>query len=123
VNGSAIDTTINIFDDRGTLVFSQAVSDDDSVEQFTWDGKGTSGNELPAGTYSVRIDALDNEDAPLETTTVISGHVDGIETQNGVTFLLVGERAVSIANVLKVVEASVADETTETTEETDTTEI
>ncbi len=118
IDGTSVDTTINVFDSEGGLVYSKQVSDDETVESFVWDGTTNGGDIAPEGTYEIRVDALDNEGEYIDTTTVVSGHVSGIETQNGVTFLLVGERAVSIGNVINVREASSTQN--ETTDNTDT---
>ncbi len=105
ITGTSVDTTINIVDEDGGIILSQQVSDDELSELFTWDGRNENGDLVEAGTYSIRVDALDSDNTPLQTTTVVDGHVGGIETQNGITFLLVGERAVSIGNVINVQEA------------------
>ncbi|MBK6897079.1 MAG: flagellar hook capping family protein [Alphaproteobacteria bacterium] len=102
IEGVSNKTTINIFSEDGELVFSQDVSDDEGVENFTWNGQKKGGGTVPAGTYNVRVDAIDADDKSLKTSTVVTGNVKGIETQNGQTFLLVGERAVSIANIINV---------------------
>ncbi len=104
IDGTSVDTTINIFSEDGTLLLSQKISDDDNVENFVWDGKDKNGILQPAGTYEIRVDAIDAKNAPLTTTTVVNGHVSGVETQNGTTFLLVGERAVSVGNIINVKE-------------------
>ena len=52
------------------------------------------------GTYTVSLDAATAEGKPIDTTTVVSGRVRGIESQNGVVYLLIGERAVSLATVI-----------------------
>ncbi len=104
VDGTSVDTTINIFNEEGTLVFTQKISDDEDIESFVWDGKNSGGFLQPEGTYEIRIDALDGQNNPLTATTVVTGHVKGVETQNGTTFLLVGERAVSVGNVINVTE-------------------
>jgi len=108
ISGDSVETTINIFDENGDVVFSQPVSDDDPQETFTWDGRNDNGSLVDAGTYNIRVDAIGADGEPLETTTVVTGRVSGVETQNGVNFLLVGERAVSIANVINVTEANTA---------------
>ncbi len=105
ISGESVETTINIFDENGDVVFSQQVSDDELQETFTWDGTNDNGSPVEAGTYGIRVDAIGAGGEPLETTTVVTGRVTGIETQNGVNFLLVGERAVSIGNVINVTEA------------------
>lgn len=104
IDGTSVDTTINIFNESGNLVFTQKISDDDDIESFVWDGKNSSGFLQPEGTYEIRIDALDAQSNPLTATTVVTGHVKGVETQNGTTFLLVGERAVSVGNIINVTE-------------------
>lgn len=118
ITGDSTETTINIFDESGDVVFSQQVSDDDPQETFTWDGTNDNGSAVAAGTYNIRVDAIGADGAPLETTTVVTGRVTGVETQNGVNFLLVGERAVSIGNVINVTEANTAQSQT-STEDTD----
>ncbi len=119
IDGTSVDTTINILDSDGSVVFSQQVSDDEGVENFVWNGTNDNGDLLPEGTYEIRVDALDGQNNALESTTVVTGHVGGIETQNGTTFLLVGERAVSVGNVINVSESKQQAQTsTDTTDET-----
>ncbi len=121
IDGEPVDTTLKILDENGDLVFSQAVSNSSDVKDFTWDGKNNNGVLQPEGTYQVKIEAFDNNERPLKVTTVVTGHVSGIETQNGTTFLLIGERAVSIGNVINVTEASSADANDSDTPENEST--
>ncbi len=116
ITGTSVDTTINIVDEDGGIILSKNVSDDELLEKFTWDGRNENGDLVEAGTYLIRVDALDSENASLPTTTVVNGHVGGIETQNGITYLLVGERAVSIGNVINVQEAKQAASTNTNTD-------
>ncbi len=109
INGDSVDTTINIFDEDGTLIYSEDVSG--GATEFTWDGKDDNGIVQPEGTYEIRVDALDGQNSALTVTTVVTGHVSGIETQNGSTFLLVGSRAVSLGNIINVVEPAVTSTT------------
>ncbi len=104
ISGDAVDTTINIFDEEGTLVFSESVPSGTDIKEFVWDGTDKNGQPVAEGTYQIRVDALDGQNNPLQTTTVVQGHVSGVETQNGTTFLLVGKRAVSIGNIINVLE-------------------
>lgn len=102
IDGDAQQTTLNIFDASGNRVFTQDVSGDDGVEAFYWDGKSTGGEQLAAGTYEVRIDAFDAQNEALPSSTVVSGLIRGVETQNGAIFALVGERAVSVGQLINV---------------------
>lgn len=110
ISGDALSAKINIYDASGSLVYSGNGDSTTGSHDFTWDGKSTGGAQLEAGTYSVKIAALDADDAPVTTSTVVSGRVRGIETQNGSIYLLIGDRAVSIANVIN---ASLPPETPE----------
>lgn len=105
IDGDASSTTINILNEDGDIVLSKDVSENSAAENFTWDGKDKNGTLVEEGTYTIRVDALDAQNKALKTTTVVTGRVNGIETQNGTTFLLVGERAISIGNVINVNEA------------------
>lgn len=96
----AITAKVNIYNDEGTLVYTADAPKNTGTNKFTWNGKDTNGNDLDAGTYTVKIDALDKTDKAIENSTVVTGRVRGIETQNGVVYVLVGERAVSIGNIV-----------------------
>lgn len=96
----AVTAKVNIYDDEGTLVYSADAPKDTGTNSFTWSGITTSGQPVEAGTYTVKIDALNKDDAAIENSTVVSGHVRGIETQNGVVYVLVGDRAVAISSIV-----------------------
>ena len=96
-------SNINIFDEGGQLVFSTSAEQGIGVHDFVWDGTDLLGNPLPAGTYNVRVDALDAEENVVETTTVVTARVRGIETQDGIVFALVGDRAVPVTSILNAV--------------------
>lgn len=107
---------LSVVNEDGETVFS---TDDAGTSTgkntFTWDGKDSSGQQAPAGTYTIKIDALDADDAAVKSSIVVKGNVRGVETQDGTIFLLVGERAVPVANVLN---AAVPKTTTDTTTST-----
>ena len=91
---------INILNESGNVVYSADASKESGKHDFTWDGTMTNGLKAPKGTYTVRVDALDGDSKSITTTTVVTGRVRGIETQDGVINLLVGDRAVPMSNVL-----------------------
>ncbi len=109
--GPATVANINIFNEEGNLVFSAPAEKDAGAHEFTWGGTDFLNNELPDGTYVVRIDALDNEEDPVDATTVVQARVKGVEQQNGIVYALVGERAVPISDILSAVEPPVEDGT------------
>jgi len=96
----AITSKINVYNEEGDLVYSADAPKDTGMNEFTWNGKKTNGDAVEPGTYTVKIDAVDKEGAAIENSTVVTGHVDGIETQNGIVYVLVGERAVPISSIV-----------------------
>lgn len=113
----AVTCKVNIYDEEGELVYSGDAPKNTGTNKFTWNGTQTNGQPVEEGTYTVKIDALDANDKTIENSTVVSGHVRGIETQNGVVYVLVGDRAVAISSIVNATKP----DTTTTTTETDTT--
>lgn len=100
LSSEAVTCRVNIYNDEGTLVYSGDAPKNTGTNKFTWSGQTTGGATVEEGTYTVSIDALDKDGKAIENTTVVTGRVEGIETQNGVVYVLVGERAVSIGNIV-----------------------
>lgn len=123
LDSAAIESTIRIVDESGDTVFETDGSKNSGNNEFVWDGTDGQGNVLPEGTYQFRVDALDINDEAIGTTSVVTGTVRGIENQNGLIFLLIGERAVSLGNILNVSEPEATeDETNDETAGTDETD-
>jgi flagellar basal-body rod modification protein FlgD len=104
LDNTATVSKINIFNEEGTLVYSADADKAVGAHEFTWNGRDLVNNELPSGTYIVRVDSADANEEPVNTTTVVQSRVKGIEQQNGIVFALVGERAVPISDILNAVE-------------------
>ncbi len=96
----AFSATVNIFDEAGDLVYSAPAPNSTGAQEVVWNGEHMGGGVVEPGTYRVTIDALDAEGEAIDTQTVVSGQVRGIESQNGVVFLLIGERAVPLGQVI-----------------------
>ncbi len=107
---AATQAKISILDEAGQVVFSTDGGRAAGRNDFTWDGRTNNGTPAPDGTYSVRVAAINGEGKSLETSTVVTGRVRGIESQDGVIYLLIGDRAVAINAVIN---ASVPEETAE----------
>jgi flagellar basal-body rod modification protein FlgD len=96
----AVESNINIFNEAGELVFSDTVPREAGPNEYVWNGQTNGGSIAEPGTYGIQIAAVDNDGNPIENSTVVSGNVRGIESQDGVIFLLVGERAVPLGQVV-----------------------
>jgi flagellar basal-body rod modification protein FlgD len=96
----AVTCKMNVYDEEGELVYSGDAPKDTGTNKVTWNGKQTNGDPVEAGTYTVKIDAVDKAGKAIENSTVVSGRVRGIETQDGIVFVLVGDRAVAISSIV-----------------------
>ncbi len=102
LDGQAVEAKIRIQDEKGTTIFEASAEKSAGSHEFIWNGLDKNGNPVPKGTYNVRIDAFDINTKSIGSSTVVEGRVRGVETQNGQIFLLIGERAVSVGNILNV---------------------
>lgn len=121
LSGDAVDSTIRILDSEGNIIYEEDGALSTGNNEFIWDGRDKNGQLMEEGTYEVVIDALDADEEPVKATTVVTGTVDGVETQNGLLFAIVGDRAVALSNILNATkpEETAATETPENTEPTD----
>lgn len=100
----AVNAQINIRDGDGNLVYNQQVPGDVGNHTLQWDGSRLGGGAVDPGTYSLSIDALNAEDEALAASTVVDGRVKGVETQDGIPHVLVGDRAVAVNNIINAKE-------------------
>lgn len=121
LDSEAVTARVNIYDDEDNLVYSGEAPKNTGTNTFTWNGMKTNGfEEAEPGTYTVKIDALDKANKKIENTTVVTGHVRGIETQNGVVYVLVGDRAVQISSILNATKPETPTTTADTGTDTET---
>jgi flagellar basal-body rod modification protein FlgD len=100
LGAEAVTSKLSIYDEGGKVVYSVEAGKSAGVHDFVWDGSLNSGGKAEPGTYEVKVDALDINGEPVQATSVVSGLVRGTEAQNGQIYLLVGDRAVALSNVL-----------------------
>lgn len=97
----AATSKIFVYNQFGEQVYSEdAAKSAGGPHEFTWSGALDSGGTAAAGTYEIRIESLDANENAVDSSIVVTGLVRGTESQNGQIFLLVGERAVALSNVL-----------------------
>lgn len=97
------DAKLTLLDSKGNKVLSVDLEKDTSTQTYQWDGTDENGNEMPAGNYTVRIDAYDSEDDPVNGDVRVNGRVAGIETEDGQVYLMIGSQSISLDKVLKAI--------------------
>lgn len=122
LNEDSSSANVIIADETGKTVYKGPVPSTAGGHEFVWNGENSNGGTVGAGTYSVRVDAQSSQSEEfLDVATVVSGNVRGIESQNGVIHLLVGDRAIQLKNVInasKPLEAPPATNTATTDDNT-----
>jgi flagellar basal-body rod modification protein FlgD len=108
---------INIYNEAGEIVRTMEAPKTTGAHTVMWDGKDNNGNVVETGTYGIKVDALNKENKSIAVSPVVSGNVRGIESQNGVVYLLVGDRAVSLGSVIQASNKPAATPTPPATDE------
>lgn len=103
LDAEAESVAINVFDESGLLVYTtEGKTVPNKRHEFVWDGKNNAGEQLPNGTYSVRVGALDADDKTVETQIESVGLVTGVVTGDDGPSLLVGNVIVEMDQVTRV---------------------
>ena len=73
-----------------------------------WDGRAADGKRLADGIYSFRVDAKDKNGSAIAATQTYSGIVTGIAADPAGVQLSLGDKLLSLSDVLAVREAATA---------------
>ncbi len=93
---------VTVLDPNGNPVRVLPAEARPGEQTLQWDGLGIGGARVPAGTYTLRVDAVDPTGRPLQATTSITGTVTGVESRYGTVVLTVGDREVALSDVRSV---------------------
>lgn len=101
--GDAHSVTIEIYNQDGQLVRSLDRGPQNAGNQtVNWDGNDNNGNQVGAGVYTFEVKATDADGGVVEHNTFLTGVVDSVTFENGITYLLVGGRKVAIGDIITV---------------------
>lgn len=94
--------TVTITDSTGKTVYTTEANLEKGTHKIEWDGKDTNGIAVPAGTYTLKVSAMDENDKSYNLTTFVPGFVEGIETgDDGNLNVIVNGRLVPVTSVRK----------------------
>ena len=74
-----------------------------------WDGRATDGTQLPDGAYSFKLDAKDRSGDAIAATLTYSGRVTALTSDETGTQLSLGDKLVSMQDVLSISDARASD--------------
>jgi flagellar basal-body rod modification protein FlgD len=99
---------ITVRDAKGNVVLTKQVETTVGSHKFEWDGRDTTGTQMPDGAYSVSVAAADSDDQKIDVTTHMLGSVDGVVTSDGAVSVLVGGVAIPLDKIVSVKETATA---------------
>ncbi|MEA2102922.1 MAG: flagellar hook capping FlgD N-terminal domain-containing protein [Thermodesulfobacteriota bacterium] len=105
LSDNAQDVNIGIYSGTGELVRSLSMDTvPEGLSHCIWDGTDASGNEVAHKRYSFDIEATDYNGNSIGTKTSTTGTVDGIRYDGGYTYLIIGDKEISISEVEKILQ-------------------
>lgn len=103
LKGDASSVEIKIFDSAGDLVRSFKVGERKSGRyDFKWDGKDEHGDRLRDGSYTVKVEAFDENGKPVVVNVYISGTVEGVRYKPDGAVILIGGVEFGIADIIEI---------------------
>lgn len=89
LSAQAASVEITIYDGSGRVVSSKNIGSQEAGEQrYTWDGKDSAGNQLPEGSYTFQVDAVDISGNPVQAVTSGAGTVTEVVFEEGLTYIV-----------------------------------
>ncbi|MBU0508917.1 copper resistance protein CopC [bacterium] len=103
LSSAATDVNLEVLDSDGKVVRTISVpAQHAGSHSVTWDGLNSDGRHVTAGTYTFRVNATDAEGSRVTATTFIEGVVSEVRYQDGNVILMVGDREISLGQVLSL---------------------
>lgn len=101
-SASTVTSKITIRNDKNEIVSAQDYTLNPGSQTYLWNGKDKNGIDLPAGNYTISVDAKDATGSIIQVGTATKGKVTGIDFTGTSPILLVGEKRLRIADILSI---------------------
>jgi flagellar basal-body rod modification protein FlgD len=94
--------TVNIKSSTGQTVHTGNYTMNPGQQGFVWDGKDASGNQWPAGAYTISVTGKDSAGANVVIGSEVSGTVDSVDMSKTPPVLTIGTSTYSMDKITKV---------------------
>jgi flagellar basal-body rod modification protein FlgD len=99
---SADAALFSIRDSSGQTVWTGERSLNQGRGTFAWDGRNNQGQTMPAGQYSLTIDARDQDNATISVDIEVDTIIDGVDFAGDEPVLMVGGQRIPLGDVKTV---------------------
>jgi flagellar basal-body rod modification protein FlgD len=99
---------VSILDSKGKEIRKVEAPKSKGLQQLTWDGRDNDNKRAPAGIYSLKVVGTDSIGAKTDLSTIISGTVSSVGTENGAPMLTVNGIPLSIDKIISIRDAATA---------------
>jgi len=98
---------VSISDSTGNLAYSGNFTLNAGQQNFTWDGKGSNGQQWPDGNYKMSITAKDTNGSAVTVSTQVTGTVDSVDLTTTPPGLMIGGNSYTADKIKSVVRAGI----------------
>jgi len=104
LSNDAASVKISIYDGSGKLVATKNAGPQlKGDNEFIWDGKDVSGNQMPKGSYTFEVKAKDASGGTVEALTNSSGTVTGVVFKDDLTYLVLNDgRNINLSEIQSI---------------------
>lgn len=107
LGADAAEVTLQIYDTTGKVVWSGPAPDKgEGIHDFAWDGKTSTGQQLPDGGVYVMKMTAKKGDTEIASQVLARGKVTAVEMYDGQPYLTIGGSIVPLSSVISVAEKS-----------------
>lgn len=103
LHSTAANVVVNVYDANNHLVdIIRAGNQEKGMHEVPWYGTYLNGETAPESTYKFKVIATDGEGNSVKTTTMLSGPVEGIYFEEGITYVLVNGQRIPIGDIVEI---------------------
>jgi flagellar basal-body rod modification protein FlgD len=95
--------TVTIKDATGQTVYTGSFAVNPGDQKFTWDGRGTNGQQWPAGSYTLSATALDASNQPVAISTEVEARVDSVDFTHNPPLLSINGQNYTMDQIKRIV--------------------
>src|SRR5262249_61140034 len=89
----------NVKSSTGAVVYSESRTLNAGAGTFNWNGRGTNGQMMPDGDYTLSITARDASGNVTSIATEVEGTVDGVDLSQTPPVLKIGSKSFSLDKI------------------------